>query len=78
MAKSKGFTKYTDDRTPSVTEMISDSDTEAQKRWHEVTYTDASGVSKPYLFEDANFNEFDAWNRAKDSEFKAWREGGEF
>ena len=77
MGVSKGYTKYTDDRDASVVEMIADTDTEAKKKWHEVSRLDANQVAKGYLFEDANFAEFEALMERHDQEFKAWMAGDE-
>ena len=76
MAKSGRYTKYTDDRDPSITAMIADDDSEAKKHWHEESYTFSNGGSKPYLFSDENDAEFIALRQKQDREFNEWLAGG--
>ena len=44
MSISGGYSKYADDRDPSIVEMIADGDTEAKKKWHQVSRIDANGA----------------------------------
>lgn len=77
MSVSEGFSRYTDDRDPSVQEMIRDTDSESKKRWHKVRRIDANGVEKDYLLEDANYKAFAKIASRHDAEFNAWMNGGE-
>lgn len=75
MSVSGGYSKYADDRNPSVIEMIADGDTEAKKKWHQVKRVDANQVTREYLFEQVNFDEFEELMERQDQEFKSWMAG---
>lgn len=76
MGISKGYTKYTDDRDPSIVEMIADADSEAKKNWHEVSRIDANQVKRDYLFGQASWESFEELMTKQDAEFRAWMAGG--
>ena len=77
MSISGGYSKYADDRDPSVVEMIADGDTEAKKKWHQVSRIDANGVTRDYLLQQANYDSFEVLMERHDQEFKAWMAGGD-
>lgn len=77
MTISRGYSRYTDDRDPGIVEMIADTDTEAQKRWHQVSRIDANQVTRDYLFCQESFESFEELMERHDQEFRAWMQGGD-